>query len=328
MIATGPNPAEPATARRHPGSPRAVFFDLDGTLLATGSHLRRETASALVNLSRTGTTIILATGGFTARTQAVANALCDAGVSAVWTITHNGAAIWNPTGQLVRRSPMPHAAVHAAVTVSGPTLWTIFEAVDDDGNNKVYSAGRIRPELEPFIWGPPAGTTTDSRNVPLRPLPIGWETRRTRAIANLPESEAPATLSCWVIGTSRALRPLDANVHDTNFFGAQCEHWTSRVGAMIGRPRSLIEGRDINPMGITKAVAAAHVCAELGIAPADTAGFGDGRNDHDLIAFVGAGYAMANAHPRVHAVATRTAPHHNDDGVAQVIRGWLAGDGW
>ena len=151
MIATGPNPAELATARRHPGSPRAVFFDLDGTLLATGSHLRRETASALVDLSRTGTTIILATGGFTARTQAVANALCDAGVSAVWTITHNGAAIWNPTGQLVRRSPMPHAAVHAAVTVSGPTLWTIFEAVDDDGNNKVYSAGRIRPEREPFI---------------------------------------------------------------------------------------------------------------------------------------------------------------------------------
>ncbi len=82
------------------------------------------------------------------------------------------------------------------------------------------------------------------------------------------------------------------------------------------------------PKNPTSAPPAGVVRAELGIAPADTAGFGDGRNDHDLIAFVGAGYAMANAHPRVHAVATRTAPHHNDDGVAQVIRGWLAGDGW
>ena len=37
------------------------------------------------------------------------------------------------------------------------------------------------------------------------------------------------------------------------------------------------------------------------------------------------GYAMANAAPRVHEIADATAPHHAEDGVAQVLAALFRG---
>jgi hydroxymethylpyrimidine pyrophosphatase-like HAD family hydrolase len=38
-----------------------------------------------------------------------------------------------------------------------------------------------------------------------------------------------------------------------------------------------------------------------------------------MLEWAGTSYAMANAHPSVHALAEHTAPAHDDDGVAAVL---------
>lgn len=61
------------------------------------------------------------------------------------------------------------------------------------------------------------------------------------------------------------------------------------------------------------------MCARWGIDPSDTVAIGDGLNDLEMIAAAGVGIAMANADPRVHAVAARTTGSNREDGVAQAL---------
>lgn len=61
------------------------------------------------------------------------------------------------------------------------------------------------------------------------------------------------------------------------------------------------------------------VCRRLGIDISETIAIGDGANDLEMIAKAGLGIAMANADDEVKAVADRIAPHHNEDGFAQIL---------
>lgn len=309
------------------GLPRVLFVDLDGTLLATGSHLRRRNAEALAAVAARGTTVVLATGGFAARTRVVADALRGAGVTPLWTVTHNGAAIWDPNGHLVHRQPIPHEALTSAVRTSGRSVWTVFEVVTPDGRTRTGHAGRVRHELEPFIWGP-RGRADGEGDVPLASVEPDWDSRDARRLVQVINGGGADVLAVWVIGTARALAPLDEIADDGLLCGALYEPWTSRVGSMTGNARLRIEGRDINPAGTTKATAVTWLCRHLAVPLTETAAFGDGRNDRDMIATVARGVAMANAHPGVHAVATVVAPHHDEDGVARVLEGWLSSGTW
>ncbi|NLF05409.1 MAG: HAD family hydrolase [Actinomycetales bacterium] len=59
--------------------------------------------------------------------------------------------------------------------------------------------------------------------------------------------------------------------------------------------------------------------AALGVGPAQTVAFGDYLNDLELLDAAGLSFAMANAHPEVHARARYVAPRNVDDGVLRVL---------
>jgi hypothetical protein len=84
--------------------------------------------------------------------------------------------------------------------------------------------------------------------------------------------------------------------------------------------------------GCSKGAAASWLCHRLGIDPQDTAAFGDADNDLELLDFAGTAVVMANATPRVMALAHATpegsprvlvAPSNREDGVARVLASWL-----
>ena len=81
---------------------------------------------------------------------------------------------------------------------------------------------------------------------------------------------------------------------------------------------------EITASGSEKGQALERLCADLEIEQADTVAFGDQINDLGMLAWVNRGFAMANAHPDVLAVTPHRAPHHDEDGVAQVIETFLA----
>ena len=76
---------------------------------------------------------------------------------------------------------------------------------------------------------------------------------------------------------------------------------------------------ELSNVSANKGNAMAAVCKRLGIDIKDTIAIGDGANDLEMIAAAGLGIAMANADDEVKAVADRLAPHHDEDGFAQIL---------
>lgn len=76
---------------------------------------------------------------------------------------------------------------------------------------------------------------------------------------------------------------------------------------------------EINPVGVTKAVALERWSSERGIPAERVWAFGDMPNDLPMIAWAGRGIAVANAHPDVLAAADAHAPSNDDDGVAVTV---------
>jgi hydroxymethylpyrimidine pyrophosphatase-like HAD family hydrolase len=334
-------PAPPPTAAGRP--PAALFFDLDGTLLAPGAVLTARTAAALRAAAGAGATLVLATGGFSGRTHHLARILGASIPQGVWTVTHNGAAIWDPAGRLVHHHPLPAAALQVALAHAGPRVWVTYEAVDHrpaegESHTGVYYAGRLRHEMVPFLWGPQErqeGRVPQER--PGGDVPVGleprWDWRRARSPATFSRA---AVLGAWCIGSPEALAALDAQVGAESLRGARYLPWSSRLGQLLGRPRLNLAGRDMQASGCSKGAAAGWLCHRLGIDPRDTAAFGDADNDLELLDFAGTAVVMANATPRVMALAHAAsdapadsprvivAPSNREDGVAQVLTSWLA----
>ncbi|MBK8469976.1 MAG: HAD family hydrolase [Candidatus Phosphoribacter sp.] len=76
---------------------------------------------------------------------------------------------------------------------------------------------------------------------------------------------------------------------------------------------------EINPPGVSKDRALADYCADLGIAAAAVWAFGDMPNDVTMLRWAGRGFAVANAHPTVLAIADEVCRGNDDDGVAHVL---------
>lgn len=71
---------------------------------------------------------------------------------------------------------------------------------------------------------------------------------------------------------------------------------------------------------ISKAVGIQKILDRLKLAREDCYAFGDGLNDLEMLEFAGCGVAMGNGAPEVKAVADLIAPPVNEDGMARVLR--------
>ena len=81
---------------------------------------------------------------------------------------------------------------------------------------------------------------------------------------------------------------------------------------------------EIAPEGVDKGQSLRFLAEHLGLTPDEVMAFGDGQNDVPMLEYAGAGYAMANACPQALACTSRVAPPNTEDGVAQVIEGYIA----
>ncbi len=76
---------------------------------------------------------------------------------------------------------------------------------------------------------------------------------------------------------------------------------------------------EIGPATSDKAAGLRWLCDHLGVERGDVIAFGDEWNDLTMLEWAGRGIAMENADERVRAIADEIAPHHADDGVAQIL---------
>ena len=90
------------------------------------------------------------------------------------------------------------------------------------------------------------------------------------------------------------------------------------------------EHSEIVAAGVNKGSTLAHLCAALGVTPADTAAIGDSDNDVALLRFAGRSFAMGSAPDYVKQAAKEETDDSDHDGVAhavqRLLREWT-GDG-
>ncbi|MED4599841.1 Cof-type HAD-IIB family hydrolase [Paenibacillus validus] len=80
---------------------------------------------------------------------------------------------------------------------------------------------------------------------------------------------------------------------------------------------------DLNPSGMNKAIGLRMLMDHLAIAPEETAAFGDGLNDLEMIASVGMGIAMGNACEELKERARFVTKPLHEDGIAYAVEKWI-----
>ena len=96
-----------------------------------------------------------------------------------------------------------------------------------------------------------------------------------------------------------------------------------RFGGRAYVSKSLPHFLEFAQDGVTKGAGMDFLAGHLGFTRAQTIAFGDGENDVELVEWPDYGIAVANAHPRVKAVARWVCPPAEDEGVARVIEALL-----
>lgn len=257
---------------------KAVFIDLDGTLLNRQSQISPRNAACIKKLVSRGIRVVFATGRPVESIRTLLGSVHDQDP----VISLSGSMI-NQTlfGPPMKMQTIPFETVHQVLDACR-SMGTVDNILLDESDG--FYALKQSPDLEEFIGmynKHPKSFTYDA--IPSAPVlsVLIYSKDNRRAIYNTLQEK------------------FADSVHFTYF-----------------KEYPWIE---LSTFGSNKAVAMTDVCESLGIKVSEAIAIGDGANDLEMIAAAGLGIAMANADDEVKAVSDRLAPHHAEDGVAQVL---------
>ena len=259
---------------------RLIATDLDGTLLGPDAVLSERTLAALELARAAGVPVVAATGrGWQSAIRVLAPTAVIEHV-----VCSNGALTFDRvTGQIVRCDPIERTALARAALA-------IRAAVDDVGMGWELADGRFGWD-ERFLAHNPAVELRDGHD----------------RVDELPVDDPPAEVLKLLVSARG--------------FGEEelYEYLHPQMPDDVETTASGISFVEVTGAGVHKAAALQALCEGSGVDAADVVAFGDNRNDIAMLRWAGTGYAVANANPALAEMADAHAPHHADDGVAQVI---------
>ncbi len=265
---------------------RAVFLDIDGTLIGMEEQVSPGVATALAAARAQGCHVVLCTGRTRYRALPIVESL---GEPYGYFVTSNGSvAAHAGRGEILYRHlmPIPLAleVVRAIVAVgSEPYVFEDSDRPGMEGNRVLYHPDK------------PVGRWAD---VP-----------RYRPYARILEELPFEPVSVSAFGPAERIRPL-------------VEQLEKRLAGAVSIVRSGSEwnwGIEIYVPGISKQVGLAYVANHLGVKQEETMAIGDHLNDLEMLRWAGIGVAMGNALPEVCEAADYVTASHKEDGVARAI---------
>lgn len=263
---------------------RLVASDLDGTLLGPDHLVSDRTTEAIRAVTDRGVTFVVATGR--GHRSAVARLRHLQG-SIRWVLCSNGATVYDlDAGEVILNRP-----------------------IDDDDLEEAIARLRRRFPSVGFAWETPSGIFHSGE----------WVTNRRATATGRPDP--PVDVRELRVGEEPVLKLMVA--HDRliryDLLDAIEEHLPDTVSAATSGATFV----EVTAQSANKGDALRTLCDELGIEARDAIAFGDHSNDAPMLTWVGTGYAMANADPRILSIADATAPHHAEDGVAAILESLL-----
>jgi Cof subfamily protein (haloacid dehalogenase superfamily) len=265
---------------------RALFLDIDGTLVGAEDRPSPGVAKALAAAQAQGCHVVLCTGRTRYRTLPVLEAL---GKPYGYAVTSNGGvAAHVGRGEVLYRHlmPIPLAleVVRAIVAVGSEPY--VFEDSDTPG----IEGARVlyHPEKPVGRWA----------DVP-----------RYRPYARILEELPFEPVSVSAFGPAERIRPLVA----------QLERRLAGAVSIVRSGSELNWGIEIYVPGISKQVGIAYVADHLGVRQEETMAIGDHLNDIEMLRWAGIGVAMGDTLPEVQAAANHVTSGYREDGVARAI---------
>jgi Cof subfamily protein (haloacid dehalogenase superfamily) len=265
------------SARRGHRRPALVAIDVDGTLTTPDGKVTARTADVLDRVRADQIVLVFATG----RPWAVAEAVIEDAGGADYVICSNGAMTVRLPGPEVLRdvyldSDLPAFLVHAM-------------------RERLSGVG-FAVEVDPGVKAE-----------------RGF---RQRLFADVRLDDDVDDVLAWVTDGAAARKVMV--FHDD--YDEDIAALTSAVEAVVGT-RALVGHSglafvEVGAPGLSKAIALAEICAQLGVAQADVVAFGDDVNDIELLRWAGTGVAMGNAVAAAKEAADLVTLPNADDGVA------------
>ena len=265
-------------------APRLVATDLDGTLLGPDGTVSTRTSAALRAAHEAGLDVLFVT----ARPPRWAVELAEhvAGHGAV--ICANGALVLDvATRATLAEHGMPPALV-------GQVAAALRDAMGGPGRVRLATES-----VDGFAYEHGFRST--------HPVPPG-----SPSAARIEDVLTGSTLKILVRTSTPGAVPLADEV-------------TAAVGTLaIAADSGAVGLGEISGPGVTKAATLARWAGARGVAAHEVWAVGDAPNDLPMLAWAGASFAVANAHPVVLAAADHALPSNGDDGVAHLLEHALA----
>ena len=264
---------------------RLIATDLDDTLLDANSALTARSREALRAAMAAGCGVTIVSGRMPEATLPLAEQI---GVNAPM-VLYNGAMVYDHRDKstlFARRIPFDLALALVRRIEAMGLYVQLYPGMG-------YYCDELRPQTEAY-----------ARQIRVAAIP-----------AHMPMSrwleENPCDLQKLLI--------IDTPEGTAKARAALTEAFPSGVTCVKSKPHYL----EIAAKGVSKGQALSALAARLRIGPDEVMAFGDGENDVPMLAFAGAGWAMANGCAAARACAAHIAPPNTEDGVAQVVERYL-----
>lgn len=271
---------------------RAVFTDMDGTLLNPEHEISDFTASILKRLKDHGIYFIVATGRPYGE---VIQTIRRCRLEPDFIITSNGGRIHDGSFNVVREHNIPAPLAEKLIrihTLAHPQTGKVEPKrfVTNVYRNTDWLTDKDVPEISGGMH----------KNLPCTVL--GEE------LYQLPAAQLEGVHQVWYYGATEDLKQLNTQLAST--FGSDlC--WTFSASDMI----------DCGPVGVTKGNGVREVAQILKVDLDDVACFGDALNDESMLQIAGKAYVMANGQPELKAAVQRkeVIDSNANDGVAKKL---------
>jgi hypothetical protein len=269
---------------------RALFVDIDGTLVAHGDTISPGVRHALQQIQDKGIEIVLCSGRTRYRIMPVAQQLPQ---PAGYVVCANGSVVFHlGTGQTLYRHLLPT-----------PIALRIVQAILDAGS-------------EPYVFEDTDDPTSEGSRVLFHPdKPVGdWAERpRYRPYAAIAEELPfqPVCVSCF--GSPERMRPLAQ---------AMMQEFEGKV-SIIQSGSENTWGVEFYVANISKQLGLETVAAHLDVDQDEILAIGDHVNDYEMLKWAGIGVAMGNALPEIKAVADWITADAEEDGVARALERFI-----
>lgn len=274
---------------------RAVFLDMDGTMLNEQAKLNPLTLQVLSILREKGVKIIIATGR---ATRSVLDTVDEFHLLPDYIITHNGAIVLDGASRnTLCEHLLPPECVQRMLSItrqpredgsvdqSCPPKRFIINA---EGKNQWYTD--VYDEYSAMHFGGPS-----------------WRPKVVPMAAH-PEQYCQDILAIWCLGGNAAdIMCLEAHLRR--------EFDAANVSVQL----SMHEMVDVAPAGVNKGKATQEVCELMNIPLRDVAAFGDSMNDLEMLKVVGHPHVMGNGHENLKAAlpGATVVGTNTEDGVAK-----------